>query len=294
MIINQFQTDPALISISDRHHAWHTAGGAHGFPSRQFAQGTPGSGREFFQFHRDLMNEFFAWNNVHQVAPANSIAAWSNIPPELKVPETGWPNPWPGLDLAASEARIKTNTPAFINDDALGIFVETMIHNWIHGAVAAAPAFGLPAAEQSIISGFHSIQSTWFYKIHGLVDLWWSRFLHPKSVVKDVVDTGVKAHFKEVIDVKTHFKEILDVPKPHKEFKEKDLIEGDVGKRFADAPDPMGPLVDPEIIANLSARVKQLEARLTIKKSPFIQPFQRPNVGESVTKAPGAENEQKK
>jgi hypothetical protein len=93
-IIAQFDTDPTLIVIKDKHHAWHTfPGGAHGFPSRQFQMGTPGSGREFFQFHHDVVNEFFAWNNVHHAASAGDLAAWFTVPVELKVPETGWPNP---------------------------------------------------------------------------------------------------------------------------------------------------------------------------------------------------------
>ena len=38
-IITQFDTDPVLIVIKDKHHAWHTfPGGAHGYPSRQFQE----------------------------------------------------------------------------------------------------------------------------------------------------------------------------------------------------------------------------------------------------------------
>jgi hypothetical protein len=68
-IIAEFDTDPQLITMKEKHHAWHVAGGAHGFPSRQFPKGTPGSGHEFFQFHKDLINEFFAWKPYHAAWP---------------------------------------------------------------------------------------------------------------------------------------------------------------------------------------------------------------------------------
>lgn len=116
MIVTQFDTDPVLISIRDKHHAWHTPGGAHGFPGRAVPMGSPGSGHEFFQFHKDLMDEFFAWNNVHHAASSSDIAAWTAIPVELKVAETGWPNPGFGPNLANAEARINSNTPPFASD----------------------------------------------------------------------------------------------------------------------------------------------------------------------------------
>src|SRR5437899_11869750 len=90
MIITQFNSDATLISIAERHHAWHTfPGGMHGFPSRVHDQGTPGSGTEFLTFHRNLMNEFFTWNNVHHAATATQIAAWTSIPAILKT-DAGW------------------------------------------------------------------------------------------------------------------------------------------------------------------------------------------------------------
>src|SRR5690348_10567737 len=94
-LIFAFQTDPTLISISDRHHAWHTPGGAHGYPSRTFPPGTPGSGREFLKFHHDLMGEFFAWNAVHHAAAPSDLAAWLAVPAAVKGAETDWPNPFP-------------------------------------------------------------------------------------------------------------------------------------------------------------------------------------------------------
>ena len=282
-IIAQFATDPVLVNLMDRHHAWHTPGGAHGFPSRAFPMGTAGSGHEFLQFHMDMMNQFFAWNAINHGASAVDLAAWHAIPLELKMPETGWPNPGFNGNLADAEARINANAPPFANDDALGIHIETTIHNWIHGAVAASSIFALPAAEKNIISGFHSVQSTWFYKIHGLVQFWWDRWLHPKIHLKEVVDVPHKFAIKDFNDTKHHVKELIDVP--HKPFKDKDkdkdLVEGKfVVERF----DPFVPQVDPANFKNVIEQMAKLQEQAGVKRSPFIKPLMRPMVGETVTK----------
>lgn len=249
----------------------------------QFPMGTAGSGHEFFQFHKDVINEFFAWNNVHHAAMSADIAAWTGIPVELKMPETGWPNPGFNGNLANAEARINSNTPPFASDDDLGIHVETTIHNWIHGAVAASSILALPAAEKTVIGGFHSVQSTYFYKIHGLVQYWWDRWLHPKSHIKEILDH--KFVIKDIHDTKPHFKEIIDTAGKFriKEIKEKDkdLVEG---KAFVEIVDPFRHQFDPELINQTVARLVKLESQVHKKRSPFIKPFMRPDVGEMVTK----------
>lgn len=290
-IITQFATDPTLITLMDKHHAWHTGGGAHGQPSRIFPMGTPGSGREFFQFHKDLINEFFTWNSVHMAASAADLAAWTAIPAELKLPETGWPNPGFGSDLAVAEARILSNSPPFPDDDALGIHVETTIHNWIHGAVAASSILALPSAERTIIGGFHSPQSTYFYKIHGLVQYWWDRWLHPKLHIKEVLDH--KFRIKDFHDQKPHIKDIIDRQgKPLiKDVKEKDIFEG--GKVFVESIDLLREREDPAMIRQSIERLIKLEASVNKKRSPFIKPFMRPDVGHSVAKTRTAKSTRK-
>ena len=277
-IIAEFDTDPQLVSMKDRHHAWHS-GGAHGFPGRQFPMGTPGSGHEFFQFHKDLINEFFAWNDIHHAATAADIAGWSAVPVELKVPETGWPNPGFNGNLADAEARINSNSPPFASDDELGIHVETTIHNWIHGAVAASSLLNLPAAEKNVIGGFHSVQSTYFYKIHGLVQYWWDRWLHPKSHIKEIIDH--KFVIKDIRDTKPHFKDIIDsIGKSRiKEIKEKDK-----DKDIVELPDPFRQQIDPEVISATVKQLVDLQAKVNTKRSPFIKPFMRPMVGGAVMK----------
>lgn len=44
----------------DEHMTWHM-GAMGGFPGRAFPAGTPGSGREFLQFHHGYMNRVLAW-----------------------------------------------------------------------------------------------------------------------------------------------------------------------------------------------------------------------------------------
>ena len=276
MIISQFRTDAVLKNILKRYEEWHTPRSA---GSRKIPMGQPGSGREFLQFHRSLLDEFFAWNAVHHAVEAKDLAAWTAVPAELKVPETGWPTPWSGLDLAVAEIRIRTNLPPFANDDELGIFVEITILNWIHGAVAAAPAFNLDPVEQEIISGLQSPQSTWFYKIHGLADLWWNQLLFPKSHFKEIVDYGGSGS-----GPKSEFKEIVDYGGSGRGFKE--VVDNPGGKEFKEIVDAYGGQpATPPILTNLLQRIKALEARLRIKKSPFIKPFQRPNVGASVVRS---------
>lgn len=293
-IITQFISDPTLIALMDKHHAWHSyPGGAHGYPSRQFPMGAPGSGHEFLQFHKDVINQFFAWNNINHGASPADLSAWTAVPSELKLPETGWPNPGFNGNLADAEARLNSNVPPFADDDALGIHIEGTIHNWIHGAVAASSILNLPAAEKNIIAHFHSVQSTYFYKIHGLVEFWWDRWLHPKSHIKELIDTHGKFVLKDVQDVKPHVKDIIDVPsknfvkdlsdtgpKPIKD-KDKDLVENKVA---VDIPDPFRPQGDPANIAGLIEQVANLQKETGVKRSPFIKPFMRPMVGEAVTK----------
>jgi len=284
-IITQFTTDPVLISISERHHAWHTPGGAHGLPSRTFPALSPNSGKEFLQFHHDLMNEFFAWNNVHHGAAAAAITPWLSVPSFLKGAETGWPTPFPnsfGVPLDVAENRINSNSPAFSSDDELGIYIEDTVHNWIHGAVAASLTLHLPPVEADIIAHLHSVQCTYFYQIHGLVQHWWTKWLHPKNMVKDVVDTGPVSIKAIRDDHKTHIKDLIDI---HTKNQIKDITDTmRPGKQFADVPDPFPHPEEVESIQNLTARLAVLEAHVGIKKSHFIQPLNRPAVADAVTK----------
>lgn len=89
---------------------------------------------------------------------------WAEIPAVLKSSAVGW-----NSSLAAQEQRITNDPGSFQTDDQLGTYIELGIHNWIHGATATA--FNEPS-----VRDLHSPQSTYFYKIHGLVENWWRQW----------------------------------------------------------------------------------------------------------------------
>ena len=280
MLINQFNTDATLLSIVARHHAWHTAGGAHGLPSRTFPQGTPGSGTEFLTFHRNLMGEFFTWNNVNHAATATQIAAWTSIPATLKT-DVFW-----DATLAAAEARINTNSPSFADQDALGIHIETTIHNWIHGAVGRS-ALPMDAGEPTVITQLHSVESTYFYQIHGMVQYWWDQWLNATGILtkfaKDAMDMVQKFRVKDAKDytkegIKDNIKEQL------KEFTHeggkhfvKDIKEKDKDKDMVENPFDLGIREIDPAINMLNERLSRLEN--VVKGAAFIKEKERPNVG---------------
>src|SRR5690349_6724007 len=115
MIIPNFPEDLAAL-----HHHWHNPAAHPGAgPGRQHPMGTPGGGLEFLTFHRDFMNQVFAWMATQTFPEPLDIAAWTEIPPEVKVPAVGW-----NTFLSQQEIRITTNTPPFATDDELGTFIE--------------------------------------------------------------------------------------------------------------------------------------------------------------------------
>lgn len=283
MIITQFNTDATLKSISGRHHAWHTPGGAHGFPGRAASQGSPGSGTEFLTFHRNMMGEFFTWNNVNHAASGTQISAWTGIPTILKSDRAWSPA------LQAAETRILSNTPAFTDQDSLGIHIETTIHNWIHGAVGRSSLPKDPG-EDAIISGLHSVGSTYFYQIHGLVQFWWDQWLQNGRGIfnKRIIDSiNIKARIKENLkdrlkDNKENAKELIGdgkhFTKEVKESKEKDKDLVESPKGFAETPFPERPDINPEIEINtLKDRIRSLEN--TVRGFSFIRNEERPDVG---------------
>ena len=110
------------------------------------------------------MAKVLAWYFQQPSADANAVAPWTDVPQQLRQSNFGWNTQWENDAL-----RLHTVSPPFPNEDALGIFIETGIHNnFLHSATAAWSG-------EAIIGNLHSPQSTYFYQIHGLVDLWWSQ-----------------------------------------------------------------------------------------------------------------------
>ena len=294
MLIAAFNTDPTLISIAERHHAWHQTGGAHGHPGRSVPQGQPGSGIEFLTFHRDLMFEFFAWNNIHHAATPASIAAWQAMPPEVQVSQTGWPNYLGPNSLPTAIAQIEANPGNIATADALGIMIEVQVHNWIHGAVAAAPGFALSATEKDVIAHTHSVESTYFYKIHGLVQHWWDQWKshHLKWALKDAVKENVKDF---ILDGKFRVKELIK-EHPDKFVKElikdgfKEGIKEHKENKEAAIEEPFNSLDERILVmlTELHGRLAALEQGVQRGRA-FIEPAERP----AVAPAPARTRKQK-
>ncbi len=108
---------------------------------------------------------------------------------ELKLDaNTGW-----NSGFASDEQKITTLSPAFPSEDNFGSFIELGLHNqYLHGACEVHYNdlnIGSPMTAPVI--------STWFYKIHGLVDFWWAHFrsVHPSVSINHRFESAVKILF---------------------------------------------------------------------------------------------------
>ena len=279
-------------NLLDVHHHWHAPAEHPGTgPGRQHPFGTTGGGLEFLQFHRDYVAQFHAWYDIQpfgtapfnaapfltQASAQTAVAGWPAIPAPVKNGAvTGW-----GSVQIAQEARLTTLSPPFASADDLGTYIEGGIHGWIHGATAAA--FNEPA-----VGTFHSPLSTYFYGIHGLVDLWWTNWQNAqKSLIKDFIDTkqGAKEFKdnKEVVFEKLHPEkfhvEKHQPEKLHKEFlPEKQIKEKDKDKDIFEGGGFPGGGGDPPFnFGDLARRIGDLETMLSARS--FIRPQERPMVG---------------
>jgi hypothetical protein len=148
--------------------------------------------------------------------------------------------------------------------------------------------------EQRIITTLRAPESIWFYKIYGLAHLWWLRFLYPESSFKeknDVRASGKEANdWKENNDFRAFGKEANDW-KENNDFRAsgsgfKEIVDNPGGQQVKETLDAYSKQTAiPAFLNNLLARVKELEARLRVKKSPFIKPFQRPTVGRATIRS---------
>ena len=149
-------------TLIDEHMAWHM--NPIGTPG---ARAATNQGLDFLRFHRAFLTKFFVWFNAQPAAFRNQYdvtPSWHAVPDELKNdPATGW-----NSTLAGQEKRINTLTPTFASEDVYGTFIERGLHNgYLHGACSIHfqdPNIGNPMTNPVI--------STYFYKIHGLVNFW--------------------------------------------------------------------------------------------------------------------------
>jgi hypothetical protein len=162
-----------------QHHKWHMPADHPELPPiRQHPVGSRGSGIEFLTFHREFMGQVLAWYNTttFTIDPfdelsqkASLVAPWTTVPTELRDLEDwkNWKNDAARLDNAITPGP--TRPSDFDSSDNLGIFIESGIHNlFLHDAA------GTVYKDRLIVPPATSPLSTLFYKIHGLVQHWWS------------------------------------------------------------------------------------------------------------------------
>lgn len=146
------------------HTNWHSRCGS--IPG---SRSCSNMGTDFLVFHRDYMrrlrNEFFRLNQNHNIDP------WYRVPAEMRLSANGWTSA-----LAAAETAIYTNrdpnngNQPFRDLNAFGEFLENRFHNALHGI--AQRTYG----EAAIGPVNMAPTSTYFFKIHGLVEYLFQRF----------------------------------------------------------------------------------------------------------------------
>ncbi|RYZ07805.1 MAG: hypothetical protein EOO73_10770 [Myxococcales bacterium] len=262
MLIPNFPAD-----LLNQHHQWHQPG-AHGpIPLRLHPMGSKGGGIEFLLFHRDFIAQAMSWYNVTQfeespfanaAKKAALVAPWTSVPPEMTQIE-GW-SAW-----TADAVRLDAGAPNFDSDDDLGFFIESGIHNnFLHGA--AALAFNDPS-----VRDFHSPLSTYFYKIHGLVQHWWSSWQRRNLVHRD--KKGPKLYLRDLL-----FHDSVD---PDREVPRL-AVPFELPKRFRDLTHREVLGLDPHRAQSLAARVDRLEVLTFPMRATFIEANERPTLGDEV------------
>lgn len=234
--------------LTDQHHYWHdpTAHPEFAGPGRVHLAGTRGGGVEFLRFHRDFMAQVLSWYNATDfdevpfndpIQKADLVSPWTAVPGELKDAALGWTKGW-----REDEDRLRTGDPEFPSADELGDFIEQGIHNnFLHGAAGAN-------FEEPIVRSLHSPQSTLFYKIHGLVDYWWSQWQRRLNTSQ------------------------LDPRTPHD-----DPFEVNGSFLHDHVPDGVRRL-DPRVLHSLSERLSRIEREIFPMRAKFMRPSSRKRI----------------
>jgi hypothetical protein len=124
-------------------------------------------GEDFLLWHRTYVHRLRA--EFQRQGRTEDITGWYALPSPMKSTANGWTA---ALQTAENNIFALTNAGGtrFATLDEFGTYVEGQYHNWLHGI--ASSAYG-----ESVVSGVMSPQSTYFFKIHGLIDWHLSRFL---------------------------------------------------------------------------------------------------------------------
>jgi hypothetical protein len=125
-------------------------------------------GEDFLRFHTDYLNRLREAYDAQGLTA--SISPWYTLPPEMKDPANGWTTSLQNAENAIKTLIDPTTGARFASFDRFGIFLEGQYHNALHGI--ARRAYG-----ETIVGGFMSPASTYFFKIHGLIETHKRRFL---------------------------------------------------------------------------------------------------------------------
>lgn len=131
--------------LIDDHVNWHTK--KHEQGGRKIPQGQIGSGEEFLNWHKGFISRYRRWCKQNS-KPV--IEPWSKIPSELK-------------PVPSNINRL--NLQAFDTLDDFGIFLESGVHILLHDRAAGV-------YNEPILRSFESPRSSYFWKLHGLIDQW--------------------------------------------------------------------------------------------------------------------------
>ena len=143
------------------------------------------SGKEFLRFHRDFMHRLFL-KHVQAGRPASERAPWTSLqsdPNVFAATPTSVRNSYNQLYLNVDPS---TNQP-FANEDAFGLYLEQFVHNDLHGIVQSVYPNDVNTAGQPVPGTIGPLNlsptSTYFFKIHGLVETLFMRW--QRSKLKD-------------------------------------------------------------------------------------------------------------
>jgi hypothetical protein len=241
--IPQFPSD-----LADLHHAWHQPAAHPDLPTRLHPMGSQGGGNEFLTFHRDFMVMALDWYNHHVFTEdifddpghkASLVAPWGAVPVEMRNHDLAEWAHWEDDDARLDhDPKNPPVAPDFVDNDDIGFFIESGIHNnFLHPMAALV-------YNEPIVDTFHSVESTYFYKIHGLVQHWWSLWAR-RNVFRG------KATFdphRPVRGATPDWAKGSTIFNPHRS----------IPSRFSELSDPQ---FDPRQIESLTIRVQRLEQR---------------------------------
>ena len=158
---------PNIINIPrrfiDEHIAYHDSHGRHG-----------GGGANFLNWHYEFIARFRAWTckllGEDHDKLKKATEPWTAVPCEVRK-ACKWSQK-AEADLANIDERIANSATL----DDLASFITKHIHDGLHSA--AAEAYGEP-----LLGGYKSPRSTYFWRLHGLIDSWRAQWvkLHPDS-----------------------------------------------------------------------------------------------------------------